>query len=127
MTATLTPFAPPRLGLRGRQQALHRLRPRCVGERSAPRQRDELLLAALRRRAVVDPLVRPVAAQRPGLEVVALHRREDLADDALLERRVVDREGHVHAPREVALHPVTGSEEDFALAPRLEEPDPRVL
>src|SRR5207237_3875387 len=85
-------------------------RDRCLRFRRGgpPRQRHEPLLAAQRRRtgtvgARRDALVLSVGAEDARLDVVSQGGGEHLVEDALLHRRILDREGGLHAADEVAL------------------------
>ena len=71
--------------------------------------------------------VRSIGAQYARLDVVREHRPENLGEDALLERRRLDREREVYTPDEIARHPVAGGEVDSLRAACMEVPDPRVL
>src|SRR6185503_15883555 len=71
--------------------------------------------------------VGPVGQEPPRLLVVRERQLERLGEDARAQALVEDREAHLEAPEEVALHPVGARAQELLLAAGEEVVDARVL
>src|SRR5207253_1462666 len=92
-----------------------------------PRDGDELFLAAYRHAVRLAPAVLAFGVQAPALDVVRQRDGKDLLLEARHDRLGADGERHLHAPREVARHPVAAGNVDLRLAAVLETEDAPVL